>query len=406
MIVALIAISIGVVVADDDPQSDKETTETARGDDAESTEGQARRVGWTQLPDPPLSPRTGASAAWTGQEVIVAGGWDFLCGPAADCGPPEEPPFTDGAAYEPTAGTWRSIADAPVAFHDTRPAVVGGQVFYLVDCTVPGFAPSDVSPSNQRCPGTDDSVVLLRYDPVGDAWTQFPGLEDGRFYELETVGSSLVAYSTSDEGDELPDWRFDVATETWSELPDDPLPPVFDRSIVAADGGDTVLLFGAPIGSEAEPAEESNVAARLDLTTMTWSELPASPSRGYRAWGVDGQAVLEPHFGGTGGLFDPETNTWTPLPSPTAESLDTNTVAGTLGRDGAVYAAAAGWLFDAESERWLEVEPLDDSGNSWTTTVAAVDRDLFIYGGESWTSSEGELLGEAWLWRAPAPGGA
>ena len=29
--------------------------------------------GWTQLPEPPLSPRTGASAAWTGTEVVVFG---------------------------------------------------------------------------------------------------------------------------------------------------------------------------------------------------------------------------------------------------------------------------------------------------------------------------------------------
>src|SRR5688572_32281859 len=35
--------------------------------------------GWEQLPDPPLSPRDGATAVWTGQEVVVVGGWEYLC---------------------------------------------------------------------------------------------------------------------------------------------------------------------------------------------------------------------------------------------------------------------------------------------------------------------------------------
>ncbi len=44
-------------------------------------------AGWNQLPDSPLSPRTDSVVAWTGSEVIVAGGWEFLCPrtPTASC---------------------------------------------------------------------------------------------------------------------------------------------------------------------------------------------------------------------------------------------------------------------------------------------------------------------------------
>ena len=47
----------------------------------------------------------------------------------------------------------------------------------------------------------------------------------------------------------------------------------------------------------------------------------------------------------------------------------------------------------------LEIPPLDGRSSSGLT---AVGRDLFVVGGERWESSDdGELLGEAWLWRAP-----
>lgn len=390
-IAAVIVLIVGIVfvVAQDDPPSrvDAGTGETQGGS-------------WTQLPDPPLSPRVGASAAWTGSEVIVAGGWDFRCPPTASCSLPTED-FMDGAAFDPAAGTWRPIADAPAAFHGIRPAVVDGKAFFLIECSVNEFSRSDDSPVNDHCPGTDEPVTLLRYDPVGDSWTQLPGPPNGRSYALATAGSSLIAHAGSDEGGEVPDWQFDVAAETWTELPDDPLPPLFDRSTVSADGGQTVLLFGDRIGPQSEPGEESIVGARLDLTTMQWSELPPSPGSGYRAWGVDDRVVLEPHFGGSGSLFDPATSTWSSLPSPTSPSFDSNNVAGTVGRDDAVYVDASGWVFDADRGQWLEVQPIDDRDVFPFSSVTAVDRDLFVFGGARWGSSADELLGDAWLWRAP-----
>lgn len=165
------------------------------------------------------------------------------------------------------------------------------------------------------------------------------------------MGSDLVAYATSHERDRVPDWRFATSTETWAELPEDPLPPMFDRSIVAADGGRSVLLVGARLGSESAPGDVPNLAARLDLASMTWSELPPSPSRGFRAWGVGDRVVLEPHFGGTGGLFDDSTGTWSDLPGAASAPYDPNGVAGALGPDDAVDVEASGWVFDVGAIR-------------------------------------------------------
>lgn len=362
-----------------------DTVPDGAGDGPETAGGE-----WIELPEPPLSPRTGASAAWTGEEVVVVGGWEFLCPPNADCDPPPDPPFVDGAAYDPAARTWRSIADAPMDVRGVFPAVVDGAVYLLA-------------------PGEADRFTLLGYDPVADSWTELPAPLAGGYHELASVGSSLVAYADSDERGEVPDWRFDVTTGEWSELPDDPLPAMYDRSVVAADDGRALLLFGAPLGSDSALAEQPVLGARLDLEMLVWTELPPSPSRGFRAWGVDDRVVLEPHFGGTGGLFDPAINAWAPLPGAQSPSFDDGSVAGTYGRDGAVYVDASGWVFHLPSGRWLEIEPVDDRIVYPLSSVTAVDRDLFVFGGERWTSdgehgtaSDGELLGDAWLWRAPA----
>lgn len=385
------AFTVLLVKGDDDGTS----TMDAAGADTRSS-------GWTRLPDPPLSPRVGASAAWTGQEIVVVGGWEFLCPPGADCAGPTEAPFTDGAAFDPSTETWRQIADAPAAFHGERAAVAAGSIFVLVECES-GYTGIDGEPAEDRCPQSDQPGLLLEYDPSADTWAQLPGPPSDQQHAIEAVGDSIIAFASSEERGEQQEWRFDLTTATWTELPDDPLPLMYDRSIVSTDGGRSALLFGAnaETGPSSEPSEEVNLAARLELDTMTWKGLPPSPSRGYRAWGVDDAVVLEPHFGGSGGLFEPASSTWSALTSAEPASFDSNQVAGTLGQHDAVYVEASGWVFDAEQDRWIEIEPVDDRGLFPQSSVTAVGRDLFISGGDIWASSGGELLGDAWMWVAP-----
>ena len=101
---------------------------------------------WERLPDPPLSPRNGTVSVWTGDEVLVVGGDEWSCPPNASCATPEFPPLGDGAAYDPEAKTWRSIADAPVPFAWAETAVIDGTVYFWV-------------PETSR-PGTDRKSVV------------------------------------------------------------------------------------------------------------------------------------------------------------------------------------------------------------------------------------------------------
>ena len=61
---------------------------------------------WRKLPTAPLSLRRDASGAWTGRELVVAGGFTFR---------PDDTfkPFRDAASYNPSTRKWRKLPPMP-----------------------------------------------------------------------------------------------------------------------------------------------------------------------------------------------------------------------------------------------------------------------------------------------------
>jgi hypothetical protein len=57
---------------------------------------------WSQLPPPPLAPRSGSSVWWSGREVVVWGGIGQ-----------DDRELSDGAAFDPLAGSWRALPPVP-----------------------------------------------------------------------------------------------------------------------------------------------------------------------------------------------------------------------------------------------------------------------------------------------------
>lgn len=344
----------------------------------EASSPDSQETGWERLPDPPLSPRMGAATAWTGSEIVVFGGSDFMCSPTAGCsGGAEAQDFRDGAAYDATTRTWRSIATAPAPVRDRQPVVVNGDIYVQASCTP------------QPCE-RHDAEELLRYDPEQDTWTTLPPPHD-EGYHLTPTGDNVLAFSIGKH----PDWLLDAGTDTWERLPDAPLPPT-DRQVVPV--GEDLMLFAKEAGSQSRM-----LSARFDAETGTWERPLDTPASGYQAWLVDGIVVIDPRFeDDEGGVFDPATAQWSPLPDPPAKESWQNNMAGVLGQDSATFAAASGWVLDMTSETWIEIPQLDeDERERLQVSPTSVGRDLFLFGGERWTEPGGELLADAWLWTAP-----
>ena len=174
---------------------------TGCGDAAPSTAGGPM---WTALPDPPVSPRDGSHAAWTGEEVLFLGGrTGDLCPPNASCSTPEKT-ARDGAGYNPSRGTWRRLALAPVDLPVYGPsATVGDQVFLLV------------------------ADRLHVYDASDDAWSLReppPGPRDGRWH-LAAADGRVIALRQSQRTAYAADQVLDPKTGQWtptSRRPTDP----------------------------------------------------------------------------------------------------------------------------------------------------------------------------------------
>jgi hypothetical protein len=239
----------------------------------------------------------------------------------------------------PLASTWRRIADAPVPLGSSGGVeaawgtVVGGVLYLLV----PGF---ELAPGAGR-DSPSPPPAFLAYSPTDDRWHELalpPG--NPTLLALVAAGDKVVGYLRTQEvvgADPVPDASsiqpdvvYDPASRTWSELPADPLFPSFGRSMVWT-GRELVLL-----GNEVTPrpgSERPSVvrAAALDLATGEWRRLPDSEVLGYApTWFWTGKRIVNPSLGSVdggrvnnwgrsysfGGVLDPLTGQWSPLPEP------------------------------------------------------------------------------------------
>ncbi|WP_432979578.1 hypothetical protein [Dactylosporangium sp. CA-233914] len=350
---------------------------------------------WRRLPDGPLTAREGAIALWTGTEVLVVGGSAAPpCPPTASCVPPDRL-LTDGAAYSPASRTWRAIAPAPepVAWAD---AVVVGQVAYVL-------------PSAPRG-GTSS---LLAYDIGEDRWSRLsPPGEGGDGYRLLGAGEHLVAYRSSDERDpDLPDLFHDPRTAGWQPLPADPLGPGFDRTM--AWTGRELVLFDKQLVPDPGAQRPSVTRAALVVDPFAgappvWRRLADSEILGTSPWLVAGGRLVNPTLGGAdggkvgnygraypyGGVVDLPSGRWSTLP-PAPDGLES---AGAFDERAAVYTRPDGAVLDVARGRWIHLPQLPKGSDTAGPTVVAAGRDLVIFGGAHWTSDQGTLRDEGWIW--------
>lgn len=355
---------------------------------------------WRRLPVAPLSSRDHAVVVGVGDRVLVVGGWEFLCPPEADCSTPEAALLDDGAVYDLTTDSWSTIAPPPFGLRrdEYATASLDGTAYLLTRC---GNGPT-----------CEARPRLLSYRLADDRWTDHgpvPGPKHSR--HVTTSGQSLVVYSGSDEGGEVADLLYDPERSSWTELPDDPLPRTYDRFIVSV--GAQLVLTGASSAALGSGENSATPAARLDLASRTWTALPDAPGQGYQLLHTNRGSLLNGHFiDSPGWLLDPDTWTWSALPEHTAGHND---LSGALDRDRASYdipnsvgqmtSSMRLVVYDSSTEAFVAVPAPPGREDVYDDSSAALGRDLFVYGGQRWRgdglTGDGELVGDAWLWTAP-----
>lgn len=351
-------------------------------------EDEPEMTGWQRLADPPLRPRASAIVADLDGRIVVVGGWEFLCPPAADCAiePDTVTRFVDGAVYDGATGDWAPIADAPIPLVSAASTTRGTELYVAATCVA--------------FPSCVGDTAVVRYRSTDDEWDVLPAPGLLTTPMLATLADgTVIAFSGSDEGGESSDYRL-VDEGGWEPLPDDPLPAVYDRFVLGDDR--RVFIFGSPIDGD----ESTKLGAVFDVDEGTWTELTASNGAGYQVWAGEHGFYLNPHFGPSveGGVYDPIADAWSDFPERPASDSWRNDMAGILLERDATYEYASGWARDTTSDRWIEI-PARPGATTEGESITNSARSLVVYGGQDWSADGGRLLNEVWIWTPPSEAG-
>jgi hypothetical protein len=144
---------------------------------------------WRTIASAPVSPPV-AVAVWTGAEVIVWGG-----------GRGEGETATQGAAYDPTTDTWQRIADAPIGLNLASGVWTGDRLIVFGSLL-----------DNRNRAATDTSVGAI-YDPASDSWQEMPPSQlSPQATSAAWAGDRMVAWDY-----EVHSQEFDPSTGIWTD---------------------------------------------------------------------------------------------------------------------------------------------------------------------------------------------
>ena len=168
---------------------------------------------WRVLPSAPISGRAFASAVWSGSEFVV---WGGTTTPAGNAGG-----LADGAAYNPTTDSWRTLPRSPLSAGITSGIWSGSEVLY---------GPTRSGNAN----GMFASTTAAAYNPATDAWRRLdlrighPGFLagwDGEHLLLFAKGGGIAV---------------DVRTGAHTEVAETQFMPT--NGAIVSTGGRTFLL--------------------------------------------------------------------------------------------------------------------------------------------------------------------
>ena len=114
---------------------------------------------WRRLAQAPLSGRAFHSAVWTGAELLVWGG----AAPGLDGERAER-----GSAYDPAAGRWRPLPEAPLAGRYRHAAAWTGEAMVIVGGS------DDAESEGTRGAPQRFLADAAAYDPTADVWRLLP----------------------------------------------------------------------------------------------------------------------------------------------------------------------------------------------------------------------------------------
>lgn len=207
------------------------------------------------------SPRDGASAIWTGTEMVVWGGLDPFTGT----------PVNTGASYNPLTDTWRPVTTTGAPSGRNHHTAVWAGTEMLIW-------------------GGYDVVTRTntggRYDPATDSWqaTAISNAPSGRYdHSAVWTGSQMIIWGGSSGEVGNPSLstggRYDPATDSW-QVTTTVGSPSARTSHTAIWTGSEMFVWGGYYAS----SPPVNTGGRYNPSTNKWSQMETSGAPSARFW--------------------------------------------------------------------------------------------------------------------------
>ncbi len=188
---------------------------------------------WRRLPDSPLLPRASHSAVWTGAEVVIWGGLRSSNEYASD-----------GARYDPIDRSWKRLAESSLSGRAGHIGLWTGHEVFIW-----GGRGSN--------PKVTDAADGALYDPARDSWSSLPPIRtfvDGTRFPSGVVGGAYVLVFAEGATGKTPGLDAAVAayhleSKTWHLLDAPAGVPRVESTAVWADG--RAIIWGDPTDAKA-----------------------------------------------------------------------------------------------------------------------------------------------------------
>jgi hypothetical protein len=337
-------------------------------------------TGWSELPPPPEN-RSGAATAWTGSELLVWGGYEFV-------GHGDEDPDADGFAFDGPTRTWRALPDGPLEGRSDPASAWTGDELLIWGGFDGGFREDPYFANGAA------------YDPSTRTWRMLPAAPlSARTPFSVWTGEELIVWGSTDRSDRMRDGAaYDPATDTWRRIAEAPT-DITDGSAVWTD--EEMIVFGAALDGNNHADTPTAIGAAYDPRANTWRELPPStlsPQAMTAEW-LNGQLIAW-DYEHASAVYDPASDRWRELTDVPLAFSECRPVS--VATEEVVFGEFCGKtvVFSPEDDAWHRdqipvadpsdgccavLEPLAAgdvvivTSHSYGKALEAIDRRMFVY---------------------------
>jgi N-acetylneuraminic acid mutarotase len=328
--------------------------------------------------------RSGHTAVWTGNEMVVWGGAGGM---------------NSGSRYDPATDTWRatSTLGAPSGRSGHTAVWTGTEMIVWGGAGAGG-----------------DSYLSTggRYNPATDSWTatSTASAPSARGYHNATwTGSLMVVWGGSDDGSRLnTGGRYDPATDTWTSTST-------ERAPESEPGGySTSAVWTGRLMVVWASAYAPNASGRYDPATDRWTPVSSvgAPfnSGGPAVWSGTEMLIWSC---GDGGRYDPMTDRWTPIsmagapydPGCNHSAVWTGTVMVVWGGSDPLYPIGSGGRYNPVTDTWQPTSFVDHPPGRYGHTAVWTGNRMVVWGGEYGDNTGGRYDPVTDTWTPTSTGG-